>query len=52
MSFRELNQSDSSTEGDDEDDKSEGKVKLKGRVIVGGKGVAQVLWSSPDDNDK
>jgi len=46
MSFRDLNCSESATEGDDEDDESEGegkgkakKIPIKGRVKAGGGGI-------------
>jgi len=59
MSFRDLNRSESATEGDDEDDESEGKGKgkakkipIKGRVKAGGGGITRVIWSSPEIEDK
>lgn len=58
LSFRELDQSESSTEGDDEDDESEkkgkGKAKMpsKGKVKAGGTGMTRVFHSPTEDEDK
>ena len=56
--FRELDRSESSTEGDDEEDdgkkKGKGKAKMpsKRKITAGGTGVTRVIYTSAEDEEK